>query len=152
MGAMTIQAERTKQFTAASANRTLPLVRMIVSDIVELYREVADRRERLAAMERRRANAPVREGDPYREEVEQVQRVLEQDEQRLQAFVAELHELGVELKDPVSGLVDFPTSMNGHTAYLCWKLGEAEVGFWHGTDTGFAGRQPLPARINDHAV
>jgi len=149
---MTIQAERAKQFTAASANRTLPLVRMIVSDIVELYREVADRRDRLAAMERGRANAPVREGDPYREEVEQVQRVLEQDEERLKTFVAELNDLGVELKDPVMGLVDFPTSMNGQTAYLCWKLGEPEVAFWHGLDSGFAGRQPLPPRVNDHAV
>ena len=149
---MTIQAERSKQFTAASANRTLPLVRMIVFDIVELYREVAERRDRLAAMERGRADAPVREGDPYREEVEQVQRVLEQDEERLKSYVIELQDLGVELKDPVVGLVDFPSSMNGQTAYLCWKLGEPEVGFWHGADTGFAGRQPLPPRISDQAV
>jgi hypothetical protein len=140
---MTAQVERSPQFNVASANRTLPLVRMIVSDIVELYRDVRDRRDRLQALEHA---TPVREGDPYQEEVDQVQRVLEQDEARLIGFVNELQELGVELKDPNLGLVDFPTQMNGKSAYLCWKLGENEVGYWHGLDSGFASRQPVPTR------
>jgi hypothetical protein len=148
---MTAQIERMKQFTVAAANRTLPLVRMIVSDIVELYRDVRERRDRLAAMERGKGQIAVRPGDPYREEVEQVQRDLHKDEERLQGFVNELQEIGVELKDPTSGLVDFPTSVNGQAAYLCWKLGEPEVGHWHGVDAGFSGRQPLPSRPTEQA-
>jgi hypothetical protein len=149
---MTAQVERAKQFTVPSANRTLPLVRMIVSDIVELFREVSERRERLLAMQRRKGSETKRDGDLYREEVEQAERVLEQDVERLQAFVNELSVLGVELKDPSTGLVDFPTQMNGQSAYLCWKLGETEVGYWHTTDSGFAGRQPLPTRATENAV
>jgi hypothetical protein len=149
---MTAQIERTKQFTVAAANRMLPLVRMIVSDIVELYRDLRERRERIDAMQRGRSRVAARAGDPYREEAEQVQRELQKDEARLQSFVEELRELGVELKDPEAGLVDFPTSMDGRAAYLCWKLGEAEVGYWHAQETGFAGRQPLSSRLTDHAI
>lgn len=141
---MSPPVEHAKQFTVASANRTLPLVRMIVSDIVELYRDVRERRDRLEALSHGRRHLPSRQGDPYREEVEEAERLLEQDEQRIQSYVHELQDLGVELKDPVLGLVDFPTQMNGEAAYLCWKLGEPEVAFWHSLDGGFAGRQPLP--------
>uniref|UniRef100_A0A7C4LPL5 DUF2203 family protein n=1 Tax=Schlesneria paludicola TaxID=360056 RepID=A0A7C4LPL5_9PLAN len=149
---MSAPVEHARQFTVASANRTLPLVRMIVADIVELYRDVRERRDRLEALNRSRRPTPQREADPYREEVEEVERQLEQDEQRIQSYVNELHDLGVELKDPVEGLVDFPTTIDGQAAYLCWKLGEVEVGYWHSLDSGFAGRQPLPVRPADHAV
>ena len=145
IGAMTAQIERTRQFTVAAANRTLPLVRMIVSDIVELFREVTERRDRLRALERS-SDGPVREGDLYREEVEQVQRVLEQDEARLLSFINELQELGVELKDPAVGLVDFPTAVNGRPAYLCWKLGENELAFWHGKTPVSPGASRCPTR------
>jgi hypothetical protein len=54
----------------------------------------------------------------------------------------ELRQLGVEAKGH-DGLVDFPTIVDGRRAFLCWKLGEAEVSYWHELDAGFAGRQPL---------
>ncbi len=49
----------------------------------------------------------------------------------------------VELRDVATGLVDFPTVIEGSDAYLCWRLGETEVAYWHPTDTGFSGRRPL---------
>ena len=54
-----------------------------------------------------------------------------------------LDALGIELKDPRLGLVDFPGEMNGRRILLCWRLGEPEVQFWHEVDAGYAGRQPL---------
>ena len=60
-------------------------------------------------------------------------------------YEAELDQLHVELKDYYTGLVDFLCWMDGREVYLCWRLGESEVGFWHELDAGFAGRQPLPA-------
>ena len=51
--------------------------------------------------------------------------------------------LGIQLKDRRLGLVDFPSEMNGRKILLCWRLGEAEVQFWHELDAGYAGRQPL---------
>ncbi len=129
-------------FSVASANRMLPLVRMIVSDIVELFRDVRDREERLNGLRKGDASNIPR-GDLYDEEVEQIRRELEKDVERLQSFVDELLELGVEFKDPVIGLIDFPALMDGQEVYLCWKLGEPTVTHWHTLDAGFSGRQEL---------
>jgi hypothetical protein len=52
-------------------------------------------------------------------------------------------ELGVILRDPETGLIDFPARREGHDVFLCWRLGEERVMFWHSTDTGFGGRKPL---------
>jgi hypothetical protein len=143
---------RPRAFTVSAANKTLPLVRAIVSDIVELYRDVADRKGRLKSLRRPKASRESRPGDPYGEEVEAVQASLDRDVERLQQYVEELHELGIELKDPQEGLVDFPTVMDGQDAFLCWKLGEAEVAFWRTAKAGLAHREPLPPPSSDHAV
>jgi hypothetical protein len=50
---------------------------------------------------------------------------------------------GVILRDVESGLVDFPTEREGRVVYLCWRLGEDHIAFWHDPETGFAGRRPL---------
>ncbi len=55
----------------------------------------------------------------------------------------QLAEWGIELKDLSTGLVDFPAKREGRIVYLCWRLGELQVAFWHDLETGFAGRQPL---------
>lgn len=137
-------------FSVASANQTLPLVRAIVSDIVELYPEVRDREERLTRITRGRSK-DARPDDPYSEEVEQVRRELERDVERLQGYIDELLELGVEFKDPVMGLVDFPAMRNGEEVCLCWKLGETSVDFWHTIDAGFQGREKLSDSDSDVA-
>ena len=62
----------------------------------------------------------------------------------LRADVKHLGDLGVLLRDPETGLVDFPGEVEGRSAYLCWRLGEERVGFWHDLESGFAGRRPLP--------
>jgi hypothetical protein len=61
--------------------------------------------------------------------------------------LAEIDEIGVQVKDLEKGLLDFPCLMEGETVLLCWKLGEKEIGYWHTTEAGFAGRQPLDARF-----
>ena len=63
------------------------------------------------------------------------------------ATIAEMDEIGVQVKDLEQGLLDFPSVMDGKTVLLCWKLGEKEIGFWHTPDEGFAGRKPLDARF-----
>jgi hypothetical protein len=131
-----------KVFTVQQANAALPLVRAIVTDLVQLSREVNDRRQRLAMLfdGRRRDRS-----DPYREELSQIEEVLEKDTQRLREFVEELLHLGVEPKSATEGLVDFPSVVDGRQVYLCWKLGEPEVLYWHDLEAGFQGRQPLTA-------
>lgn len=129
-------------FTVAEANLRLPLIRRIVKDIVTLYVDVHDRRRRLEEIRFRQTGSE--EGAAiYREEVGEIERELQQDMARLDGFVAELKKLNVLLKDPIKGLVDFPSRMDGRDVCLCWQLGEEEIGYWHETDKGFAGRQSL---------
>jgi len=65
---------------------------------------------------------------------------------KLQEAIGRLEELGVVLKDPEIGLVDFPAVRLGKRVYLCWKMGETEVTHWHGLDEGYAGRKPIDNR------
>ena len=116
-----------KIFTVEEANKTLPLVKAIVSDIVQLFNDVHERRNRLNRIRQKPVSTDRPEDNPYEEEVLQIQKELEADIDRLDSFVDELNQLGIELKDPVKGLVDFFTIINGKEAYLCWKLGEEEI-------------------------
>jgi len=60
----------------------------------------------------------------------------------IEALLREVAELGVEVKDPDAGLIDFRTTRRGREVYLCWKLGEGDrIALWHDLDTGFAGRK-----------
>jgi len=131
-----------KYFTAAEANATLPLVRAIVRDVTELARDLRERHERLGRV---RANDRFSLSNAHQEEVAQAQAVFERGQERMQEYERELRQLGVELKDYFTGLIDFPCWMNGREIYLCWRLGEPEVGHWHELEAGFAGRQKLMA-------
>ena len=61
--------------------------------------------------------------------------------------LAEIEEIGVQVKDLEQGLLDFPCVLDGRTVLLCWKLGEKEIGYWHLEEEGFAGRKPLDGRM-----
>jgi hypothetical protein len=61
--------------------------------------------------------------------------------------LAEIEEIGVQVKDLEQGLLDFPSTIDGRPVLLCWKLGEKEIGFWHSPEDGFAGRKPLDGRF-----
>jgi hypothetical protein len=129
-----------KLFTPEEANASLPLVRAIAEDLGRLCCEVIERRERLSFLLERR---PATGSDPYQEELSQIEEELERDAVRLQEYVGELRQLGVEPKSPAEGLIDFPAMRDGRLVYLCWKLGEPEVLYWHDLDAGFQGRRPL---------
>jgi hypothetical protein len=129
-----------KLFTVAQANGALPLIRVIVRDITQLARELEDRQERLMDM-------PCDEGvvmdEAHREELESMQADLERDQDRMQEYQEELESLGVILKDYQTGLIDFPARMDDRDVFLCWRMGEPEVAYWHELEAGFAGRQRL---------
>ncbi len=131
-----------KYFTVAEANAMLPLVRAIVDDIVQLKNELEERSDRLRDV-RRLPGQRRDEDNPYDEEVQQIEEEIEKENDRLEEFCDELRRLGVELKDPRIGLIDFLTQIDGREAYLCWKLGEGDIAYWHELEAGFAGRQSL---------
>lgn len=63
--------------------------------------------------------------------------------EQLAQTIDEIQQTGCLVKDLDSGLVDFPSLRKGEEVYLCWKLGEARIEYWHGIEEGFAGRKPL---------
>ena len=124
-------------FTVERANRTLPLVRKIVEDVVRQHRLW---REKILELDLVASTA--RAGEP-RERAEELEREAQVLAKEIDGFQQELERLGIQLKDRRLGLVDFPSEMNGRQILLCWRLGEAEIQFWHDVDAGYAGRQPL---------
>ena len=61
----------------------------------------------------------------------------------VRALLEHIDSLGIVVRDLDEGLVDFPTHRDGEPAWLCWKLSDGELGYWHTTREGFAARQPL---------
>jgi hypothetical protein len=130
---------RKRHFTLAEANATIPYVRAIVRDITELAGDLRDRHERLARLRSGRGAV----GPQHREELELAEAEFERGQDRMAEYERELRQLGVELKDYFTGLVDFPSLMDGRTVYLCWRMDEPEVAHWHELEAGFAGRQRI---------
>lgn len=118
-----------KYFTLAEANKMLPLVKVIVADIATQATSMKERHEGMQDLT-----------GPAREEIEDA---IENDQDRLQELIDELTELGVELKDFFTGLIDFPCWTNGREVCLCWKLDEPAIGHWHEVWAGFAGRRKI---------
>jgi hypothetical protein len=129
---------RKKYYTVEEANRALPLVRAIVSDIVSLAKELRESYERLERI----PPEPDSEMAEARAQ-EEANEKLRQGHAQMKEYVAELVGLGVELKDFQMGLVDFRTLLNGREVLLCWLLGEPEVAHWHEVDAGFVARKKL---------
>jgi hypothetical protein len=74
----------------------------------------------------------------------------ESEAERLRNAVQQLLDLGCLVKDLDTGLVDFPTLFRGQEVYLCWKLGEPSIEFWHGVDEGFRGRKAIDGDFRGH--
>lgn len=89
--------------------------------------------------------AALRLVDQPNEEADRLEREAQQLARDIDGYLAEIRQLGVEMKGFDTGLVDFPGEVGGRPVLLCWQLGEDSVQYWHEEDAGFAGRQPLPS-------
>jgi len=67
-------------------------------------------------------------------------------EQSVQSSLEKIHSTGCVVKDLDVGLLDFPARINNEDVYLCWRLGEDRIRFYHRQDEGFAGRKPIDPR------
>lgn len=124
-----------KYFTPEEADALIPELEKIFEAVAEL----AAKAEMKAAALRRRGDE-----DPAGAAIErsQLQFLASGINERLQGVV----ELGAVPKGVEPALVDFPARLEGRDAYLCWKLGEKKIAFWHPVEEGFASRKPLPRR------
>ena len=120
-------------FTISEARSLLPIVRNLTEAMVQLARELHTFHPQIRGLaERGMENTGSPEGTRY------LTYLL-----RMQDCVRRIQRLGCLVKGVEDGLVDFPHLKEGREVYLCWKLGEDDIHYWHETDAGFAGRMPL---------
>ena len=130
-----------KTFDAAEVNGVLPEVKRLAGQIAELSTAVPELQDRLRIGEYKRATG--RSSNDEVEALEATLATLRKCEADLQQALATLEGMGVRLKDPHQGLVDFLAYRDGELVELCWKLGEDRVAYWHGIGEGFRGRKAL---------
>ena len=127
------------------ANAAIPEVREILENLRDQRAELIRLRdlvlERQNAVE---AGSTSRGGDdPADDELRLIRLRMQGQIDQMQAGVARIDTLGITLRDIESGLIDFPALANGRQIWLCWRLGEGAVDWWHELSTGFDSRQPL---------
>ncbi len=122
--------EGKKYFSLDEANRALPFVRRVVTDICEAYRRAVGLQHKMEFP------LPDQDTDQLRDEYETLMT-------RLNDLVDELSLVGVELKDYDKGLVDFPAIHEDREVNLCWMLDEPQITAWHEVDAGYTGRRDI---------
>ena len=136
-----------KVFTVAQANRTLPLVSRIASDVVAEHprwrRLVAE--YEVAALSARPETGESSGQRQLHAEIDTVAR-------RIDGYVRELRSVGCHLKSYEDGTVDFYARHQHRLVLLCWRLGEDAVAHWHELDAGFGGRHVITAEFEAEPV
>lgn len=124
-------------FTLAQAEELLPRLTVLLTELRDGVIAFDEVRERLSGLpEAARGNGHAAEATALEGRAAALV-------QAINALIERVHGLGVEIKDPRTGLIDFRSPREGRVVYLCWRLGEPRIAYWHELDAGFAGRQPL---------
>jgi hypothetical protein len=134
-----------KTFTLDEAHALLPVLQSLLKKamddkdlIQQIEKEFQDVRHRILLSGGLLVNAPAltrRRGERDRAM------------QDAKDALAEIHSIGVKVKDLDMGLLDFPCAVEDEIVFLCWKYGEEKIAYWHGQEEGFKGRKPIDERI-----
>jgi hypothetical protein len=122
-----------RYFTLDEASATLVVIRPLLAEILEIRQAILEKQPEVWPVLAKAA------GNGGSQAVNQVEREFH----RLNQLVHRLQATGAVLKDLDLGLIDFPALRDGREVYLCWKIDEDRIRYWHDLDSGFAGRQPL---------
>ena len=129
-----------REFTLAEANAAVAELRPVVERMVEHGRKLeAAQREQRELVTRIAGNGGDMQPSDLRDLAEKIQREAD----AIAECAETIDAAGAQIKSLEEGLLDFPSRRDDELVLLCWKLGEDEIGYWHGLDEGFAGRQPL---------
>lgn len=126
-------------FTREEAESLLPQITVVLQAIQKTRQEARASQQDIENLQTRLMN----NGHGLHERIVQLRSTLEGHIHTLRVLREEVLRFGCELKDPDTGLIDFLSLRNGKEVYLCWRLGEDRIRFWHTLDGGFAGREPL---------
>ena len=121
-----------KFYSVDEANALVPKLRTLLERVRTTQQALAEDKTLAAVREKAAHNG----GGLPNNRLAELTRALERD-------LRQIREWGILLRDPSIGLIDFYHKREGETVFLCWKLGEAKVEWWHAVDTGIAGRQRL---------
>jgi hypothetical protein len=127
-----------KIFTVAEAERTLPLVRRVVNDLLVAYpawRQAVEQYELQAA--------PARGDQAEPDSLRTAREVVTREAERINGFLLELEQVGCVFKGFDAGLVDFYALREDRLVFLCWRASEEHIGHWHEIDAGYGGRHPI---------
>jgi hypothetical protein len=123
-----------KFFTIEEANRLLPQIKALVEQLRQGRRRLLNHRATAESVAQKAGgNGGGGDAATY----------LSDYSQTFGRGLAQLQAMGVLLKDLDRGLIDFPHQREGREVYLCWEYGEEGIDYWHETDSGYGGRQPL---------
>ena len=135
MGA-SVQSNTVRLFTPREVNAMLPALRPLLVTLADRHAEREQLEELLIEVEKDSGRAPAR--DRIELEVQ-----LDTNLAELKRLFEELARHGGTVKDPAIGLIDFHAQRGAEVVFLCYKLGEPEVAYWHPLDDGYRGRKPL---------
>lgn len=134
---MTDDSQIQRLFTVEQANDLIP---QLIPILVTLR---SNRAAALAVQQSLDELTPTMRGNGAGLRAAELEQELSALVMQIAAGVREITRLGVVIKDLDHGLVDFPARRDGRVVYLCWRLGEEQVAYWHETDSGYFGRQAL---------
>ncbi len=123
----------------------LPLVESLLNRALENKQAAEELDEKLSALSRR-----IHLAGGMRIDVAQIagqRSAMEKHIQHVRETIAEIDEIGVQVKDLDSGLLDFPCRIDDEIVLLCWKSGETAIEHWHTLESGFKGRKPIDDRF-----
>jgi hypothetical protein len=133
-----------KNFSLSEAERLRAKIEPILIEAMEARRKMAELDQQLGALAERISRSGGMQV-PY-EKTAKVRLERNRLEGSIQGALESIHSTGCIVKDLNAGLLDFPSRLNNEEVYLCWRLGEDRIRFYHRQDEGFAGRKPIDPR------
>jgi hypothetical protein len=136
--------EESKYFSLTEAERLRAQLEPLLIEAMESRRRMNDLGAELTAL----AERIQRSGGMLvpLEKAARTRAQLNKLEQAVQSSLEKIHATGCVVKDLDVGLLDFPARINNEDVYLCWRLGEDRIRFYHRQDEGFDGRKPIDPR------
>jgi hypothetical protein len=132
-------------FTLSEAERLLPDVERLLRRLIQLKQEYEACEAELGRFTQR---ITLTGGMiPPRKQIADLRGRKDASTRALKSTVESIQEIGCHLKDIDTGLVDFPSLYKDQEVYLCWKLGESGIGFWHRVEDGYRGRRPIDSEF-----
>lgn len=131
-----------RRFTLEEAESLIPRLTTLILQMQERKQQHDRFQERVGEFEQKMGS----NGHLVEAELNEARQEMGKAAAQVNSLIEKVEAMGCELKDIDEGLVDFRTMMESHEVYLCWKLGEPGIAWWHDLDRDFGGRQPLPER------